>query len=87
MITIKRDNEKVVIEVDTDLANDCAGHTYSLIPFLWNTEQPYLADVLCRYIRKLLQDRVRTIREQEYERGWKDAKSKRAKETWFSSEL
>jgi len=87
MIQVKRDNGKVTIEVETGLAFDCAGTKITTLAFEWNVAHPYLADVLRRYVKKLLSDAISKTRQEYYEAGWRDAKSKQKKADWFSGEL
>ncbi len=38
-------------------------------------------------MREAYEEKVRLLRKEMYERGWKDAKSKKPKQNWFSSRL
>lgn len=87
LITVKRDNSKVKVSIDTDLTNTCDGLQTSVIPFTWVTEQPYIADLLTRYIIERIRKAISNTRREYYEKGWKDAKAKKSKDDWFSGLL
>ncbi len=56
-------------------------------PCSFRTVEPWAAWALVARMQDQLDARMRTIRADAYARGWKDAKAKRARETWFSGEL
>lgn len=87
LITVKRDNEKVTVLVSTDLAHNCSGTDTASIPLTWQMTYPYEADLLARYLDKRIKDFVKEARRESYEQGWKDARSKKAKQDWFSGVL
>ena len=84
MLQVYRDNSKVAIAIDTNLSVDCEGLKGAILRFSFECGQPYLADSLTRYIRRLLEDNVARVRKNAYNEGWADAKAKRAKQTHFS---
>lgn len=87
MITVKRDNDSVVISISTDLANECNGPAKASILFRWTTGMPYTADLLQRYISNLIWNTITATRKDYYNRGYMDAKSKRRKMDWFPGDL
>jgi len=87
MITVKRDNDSVVIMISTDLANDCGGLKTALIPFGWKCESVYTADLLQRYIYRLILYAISSTRRDYYNLGWNDAKSKRKRKENFDGDL
>jgi hypothetical protein len=87
MITVKRDNDSVAISISTSLANDCKGLEMATIPFKWTTGMVYTADLLKRYISKLIWDAIAATRKDYYNLGWSDAKSKKIKQEDFSGNL
>ena len=87
LITVKRDNSGVELLISTDLADSCDGSQTTAIPFTWQTGQPYLADLLARYIKEHIRKVISDTRREYYEKGWKDAKAKRQKDDWFSGLL
>ena len=87
MLYVTRDNEKVVINVSTDLANDCKGNAETILPFSWSCGRPYLADALLRYIADLISKAIKKLARKYYEQGWKDAKSHKPKQTYFQDWL
>lgn len=52
--------------------------------FTWDAESEIYAILLVQNLQSALSDKIKKIREQEYNRGWKDAKNKNKKETYFS---
>jgi hypothetical protein len=54
--------------------------------FYWECKDDDFASLLTENLRDKMHDEIRRIRQEEYNKGWKDAKSKKVvKETWFSS--
>lgn len=49
-----------------------------------NMQYEAYALLVAHNIREYIDKRIRSIREDEYNKGWKDAKAKKAKRTWFS---
>lgn len=52
--------------------------------FCLTTNSELVAELQGTAMRKALRDALSTIREEAYNRGWKDAKAKTAKMPWFS---
>lgn len=87
MITVERDNEKVMIYITTDLPFDCE-HTHDTrLGFSLDQGEPHKAELLKRYMDKTIRDAIETAHRKAYERGYKDGKGKQRKEKWFPSWL
>jgi len=54
-----------------------------LFHFEWETNNRAFAGLLSAEMDKQLQTELERIRREAYERGWKDAKAKKPKETYF----
>ena len=90
ILIVKRDNDKVVIEIETDLANRCDGSVTATLLFVCQMTQVYSADLLARYIARRIYNAVAKARYDAYSQGWKDAKAKNPKKNsadWFSGSL
>jgi hypothetical protein len=83
MIRISCKDKQVTLSLDTYLPalGQC---TYT---FFWECGQEDYADLLSQNFQTSLNNRIKDIRRSEYEKGWKDAKSKRRKEDWFAGSL
>jgi hypothetical protein len=70
--------------LEIKLANGPLGSAYSFIND--NAKgNPHYAHLLWRHFAdKVLDKTVETIRKEEYDRGYKDGRAKRAKKSWFS---
>lgn len=52
--------------------------------FYWDCERDDFAELLTKHLKDHLYNEIQRIRREEYNLGWKDAKSKKvAKRTWF----
>ena len=90
ILTVRRDNDKVEILIGTDLANTCDGSKTASIPFTWQMNHTYSADLLARYVEERIYRAVASARCEAYDQGWKDAKAKKSKRNginWFSGAL
>jgi hypothetical protein len=89
VLTVRRDNNKAIILVETDLPFKCDGSSTTSLPFEWRMTRPYSAELLARYLEKRIYDAIVKARQESYEQGWKDAKAKNPKkhENWFSGIL
>jgi len=87
MLTVKRDNSQATICIETDLAFSCDGKSTTTLPFTWSTSHPYIADLVTLYVRTQIEKAISDTRREYYEKGWKDAKSKKQKDDWFSGVL
>lgn len=61
-----------------------AGTTFFLV---YNAGCEWAARLLLSDLDQALCNRMEKIRREAYAQGWKDAKARRRKETWFSGEL
>jgi hypothetical protein len=75
MISITRDNNEITLHVD-------GSHEYTF-PFKWNTGQEWSAQLLQDDLVSTLKIAMQSLAEEAYTKGWKDAKAKRAAETYF----
>lgn len=77
MIEFKREGTKVVITVESGVMN---------YEFSFNHEcnHDHFAVLMRDAYNKHMNEELRKVREQAYNKGWKDAKAKVKKETWFS---
>ncbi len=85
MINIKRDGSIVKINVQTDLRHESGGT--SSYPFSFNCGDTAYADLLERYLKDRLSSEMKKARQEAYEKGWREAKAKVKKETWFNGSL
>ncbi len=74
-IVIKR-TEKAV-EVVLECGRDDMGAPLQGVRLTWNANDDLFAGLLAEKLRAQLFETVKKIREQAYEAGWKDAKSKK----------
>jgi len=79
MIKIDRHEKQVRIRIEHG-----AYYNDAELWFYWNCNSELYAQLLTQQLNRHLDDRVQAIRKEEYEKGWKDAKAHRTKETWFS---
>ncbi len=86
MLEIKRDGNSAIIHMDTDLPHN-RPYVNTLWVFKSEEGSPWHAELVVRYLKNRLKECVKQIRRDAYEQGWKDARAKRVKETWFSGEL
>ncbi len=83
MINISRHEDKVKLTIEHGLSS----HPNGSLLLYWNTGDAKYAELLSNKLQQKLWDTVEAVRKEEYERGWKDAKAKKAKTTWFASIL
>lgn len=69
---------EVYVKINTGLSIE-----RSIIPFNFDCCSQYSAELLLRHLRFELDKSLEKIRENAYNRGWKDAKSKQKKLTTF----
>jgi hypothetical protein len=79
MFTFTREGSNLKVELFSELTPKA--NVYS---FTWQCGDDCYADLLAKHFEKLLGDKLEKIRKESYIKGFKDAKAKRAKETWFS---
>lgn len=82
MLKIHTSDEKVVTTISGQYPVSDWGYT-----FTFNAGSKDYAAMLSHNLRDHLEKSLRTIREHAYNDGWKDAKAKRGKKTWFSGLL
>lgn len=80
MISIISDDTKVIVLLEN-------GPLDSTYHFLFDCGDKYYASLLRQHLYNRLSTRIEEIRKEEYERGYKDGRSKRAKKSWFSTLL
>lgn len=83
MITFDRKEKQVVLEVSCFIPfwND------RVFSFYWNCEDEVYAGLLAYRFSREFERAVRTAREEAYNDGWKDAKAKRIRKTWWGGVL
>ncbi len=59
---------------------------YSL-NFEYDCPDEFYAKLVAHNLMEALRYRIESVRKQEYEAGWKDAKSKKEKRKWFFNSL
>lgn len=77
MISFKRDVNRVYATV----VCSPIGHSFD---FEWSAGYEWAAKFLHRALSDALYSNLERIRRDAYEAGWKDAKGKKTKATWFS---
>jgi hypothetical protein len=83
MITIQT-NDSAVVTVKVQGQYPVGNWEY---PFEFRAREKDYAMLLASNLREHLSRKIREAREEEYLAGWKDAKAKRAKRTWFKGVL
>ena len=79
MIRIERRAEKVVLIVNGKYPIDELNFEFS-----WNASAEWSAKLLWANLYEYMEECLRKIRQDAYDKGWKDAKSHNAKQTGFS---
>lgn len=77
MIRIDRQETQVKVTLDN-------GPLGSNFPFTWECGNVYYAALLTRHFSNNLNQMIQSVREEEYNKGYKDGRAKRAKRSWFS---
>ena len=80
MININKHGTTVKVSIETGLIASSSD-----VLLYWECGNDVFAELLTNQLRKKLADRIQAIRQEEYEQGWKDAKAKKRKRTWFAS--
>lgn len=79
MIKFSREGTRVKIDVSASVM----GYHFT---FYHELKEDYLAELMRQDYQNHLEKRIEEIRRDEYNQGWRDAKSKKiAKRTWFKS--
>ena len=80
MIAISRDGTKVKITLDPNMWN---GKTMDVH---WDCGSDWYAQLLTQRLRDLLFEKLRQIRAEAYQQGWKDKSAHKTKQDWFSGQ-
>lgn len=80
MISFSRIENTVKVKVQHGIFHNDAHFALTI-----NQDYEYQAQLLLNQLDKHLRNNLEAIRKEAYEQGWKDAKAKRKKKTWFSS--
>ena len=92
MIEIVRDGCIVEIRIDTDLPYNLPydEEASAIFSFGCKTHDVQSAELLKRYLKKRLNDRIQVVRRNEFFSGWREAKAKKHGKdyfNWFFSNL
>lgn len=79
MIKFTRNGTRVLASVDVYVPN----YETRVLYFEFETNSSMLSGFLSAEIQIQMRDALEKIRREEYERGWKDAKTKNRKEKFF----
>lgn len=80
IIRFKTNGTKVVVTVDPNMQDA------KTLQMNFECGDNWYAELLCQRINERVGQMVETIRSEEYNRGWHDAKSKKIpKQTWFGT--
>ena len=80
MLSFKREGTNVIVRIDFTTPD--AGEFH--IPLDWRHSGTDLASLRVDSLERQLRTKLSIIREEAYNKGWRDAKAKTTKETWFS---
>ena len=78
MIAIKRKDNQVLLEFHSGLRVE-----RPVYPFVWNTSDENNAELLKEHLHKQLYEAIQKARKEAYEKGYKDGRGKRTRESWF----
>lgn len=79
MIDVVREGTKVKVAIDPSMFDGKSMCLY------WDCTYDWYASLLVQKINATMSARLRSIREEAYEAGWKDAKAKKSKADWQGS--
>lgn len=79
MITITRNGRHVQITIESGLSVEDKIH------FFHDCGNETFAELLTLRLRSRFDERVESVRKEEYDRGWKHKSGHKIKERWFSS--
>lgn len=79
MIKFLRKGSEITAQIEANV-----GVERRFFQFTLNLQSEVYACLLRDNFSEKLRNSLKTIREEAYVKGWKDAKAKTAKETWFS---
>lgn len=77
--SIKRDGNHVALSVTIDIPF----YNATYFTFIWNCESGVYAGLLADAMQRQTKETLKTIRREAYGQGWRDAKAKRKKATFF----
>ena len=80
MIRFNRDGTKLAIKISH-------GPLDRVYTMRWECQNEEYAELLTRHFCDTFRAAIKRAREEAYRAGWGDAKSKRAKQTWWSGHL
>lgn len=83
MIRFKRDGTGVNIEIDATVPNWDA----RVFTMRFEAGVEWAAGLLAQLFKDTLWNRLKSIREKAYARGWADAKAKRARDPYFTGTI
>ena len=78
MINVTRNGTQVILSASSKYP--IGGYAY---PFTFECGNEPYARLLEAHFRDILHDAISSARREEYERGWKDHRQKKTKQTWF----
>lgn len=82
MLTINNNRENVEFVVSCKVDRLAAERVS--ITLRYSTPDPVWAALFAEAMNKELSERLKAIREESYNRGWKDAKARKQKQTFFA---
>jgi hypothetical protein len=82
VLNFKREGTKVIAVIEANVSQD-----KRFLHFSWDTNDEMWGELLQENLQNGLRLKLEDIRRKAYESGWKDARGKRKRETWFSGWL
>lgn len=82
MIDFSREGTKLKLSVEAKTS--VAKRFYT---FAWECADEVYADLLMKNLKAHFEEKIQQARKESYEAGWRHAKAKVAKDTWFSGWL
>lgn len=80
MITFERNGTDVECKVDLKMPY----WDTRVFHFKWGASSEVCSSLLTKHAETALSDRLKEIRKEAYNQGWKDAKAKTKKKEWFN---
>ena len=77
-----KDSNEVTLSIHTGTN---ATKPYWNVPIIFS--DPIVAEIMGNHLREMMETTITKIRQANYEMGWRDAKSKRLKRTWWSCQF
>jgi len=81
MVTINREGTKVYLRVKSGLPVD-----KPVFLFDFECDKESFAELLTRQLNQVMQDKIREMRKESYEKGYNDHKKRLGKDDWFSGQ-